>query len=92
MTLEYSSLVFGLAKEFCGTVKNLQLLKTKYKTKINMCPKLKILFNIQPMLTKVQKSHTKKFGKLMTKPINAKSFIYTCSWDNVVGIVTNVWL
>jgi hypothetical protein len=24
MILEYSSLVFGLEKEFCGTVKNLQ--------------------------------------------------------------------
>jgi len=28
MILEYSSLVFGLAKEFCRTVKSLQLLKT----------------------------------------------------------------
>ena len=28
MILEYSSLVFGLAKEFCRTVKNLQPLKT----------------------------------------------------------------
>jgi tRNA uridine 5-carbamoylmethylation protein Kti12 len=35
MILEYSSLVFGLAKEFCGTLKNLQPLKTEYITKIN---------------------------------------------------------
>jgi len=41
-----------------------------------MCPKLKTLFNIQPVLTTVKKSHTKNLEKLTTKPIDAKTYIH----------------
>jgi len=71
MILEYSSLVFGLATEFCRTMKNLQLLKTEYKTKNqnkHVSKTKKTLFNIQPMLTTVQKSHTKNLENSRQSP------------------------